>query len=88
MTIAIVVDVLGWIGAVLLLYAYARVSAGSWNGQARWFQICNVAGSILFIINSGYHGAYPSVFVNIVWGAIALRVVARGTQPAVPRDAS
>ena len=84
MTIAIAVDVFGWIGAALLLYAYARVSAGSWSGQSRGFQVCNIAGSILFIINSGYHGAYPSVFVNIVWAAIALRVLSRGTPPLLP----
>jgi hypothetical protein len=88
MTIALAVDVLGWIGAALLLYAYARVSAGTWTGQSRWFQVCNIAGSMLFIVNSGYHGAYPSVFVNIVWAAIALRVLSRGAQPVMPPDPS
>lgn len=81
----ILIDVLGWIGALLLLYAYARVSSGSWNGQSRPFQGCNIAGSILFIVNSGFHGAYPSVFVNIVWAAIAIRTLTRISAPKTPR---
>ena len=75
---ALLIDIIGWIGAGMLLYAYARVSSGSWSGQSMAFQLLNVVGSIGFIINSGYHGAYPSVFVNIVWAGIALRVLSKG----------
>ena len=77
MTTTFLIDILGWIGAILLLYAYMQVSAGRWTGQSRVFQLLNVGGSILFIINSGYHGAYPSVFVNVVWSAVALRTLVR-----------
>ena len=73
----LLVDILGWIGAVMLLYAYMQVSSGRWTGQTRFFQVLNVGGSILFIINSGFHGAYPSVFVNIVWSAVAFRTLVR-----------
>ena len=72
MSLSLVVDILGWIGAVLLLYGYARVSSGKWTGGTKGYQVVNIAGSILFIINSGYHGAYPSVAVNVIWAAIAL----------------
>ena len=72
MSLRLVVDILGWIGAVLLLYGYARVSSGKWTGSTRGYQVVNIGGSILFIINSGYHGAYPSVAVNVIWAAIAL----------------
>ena len=72
MSLSLVVDILGWIGAVLLLYGYARVSSGKWTGSTRGYQVVNIAGSILFIVNSGYHGAYPSVAVNIIWAGIAL----------------
>ena len=43
-------------------------------------------GSMLFIINTGYHGAYPSVAVNIVWAAIAVRTLARAPRAATPND--
>ena len=75
MTAAVLIDIIGWIGAGMLLYAYARVSSGRWSGRSVPFQLLNVGGSIGFIVNSGYHGAYPSVFVNIIWAAIALRVL-------------
>jgi hypothetical protein len=77
MTTTLLVDILGWIGAALLLYAFLQVSAGRWHGQSRPYQVLNLAGSILFIINTGFHGAYPSVFVNIIWSAIAIRTLIR-----------
>ena len=85
MSVLLVVDILGWIGAVLLLYGYARVSSGTWTGSTRGYQVVNIAGSLLFIINSGYHGAYPSVAVNIIWAGIALFTlmkIARATSRA------
>jgi len=85
MTSTLIIDVLGWIGACLLLFAYLQVSAGRWHGHSRLFQLLNVAGSLLFILNSGYHGAYPSVFVNIVWAGIAVVTLARiKGRPAAP----
>ena len=75
------VDVLGWIGAVMLLYAYGRVSSGTWTGQTRAYQVLNVVGSALFIINTAYHRAFPPLFVNIVWAAIALRALVRFARP-------
>jgi hypothetical protein len=85
MKITLLIDVLGWIGAVMLLYAYIRVSSGRWTGQTRTFQLLNVGGSVLFIINSGFHGAYPSVFVNIVWSAVALRTLMLISKAPAPR---
>jgi hypothetical protein len=77
MSATLLIDIIGWIGAGMLLYAYARVSNGSWSGQSTAFQLLNVGGSLCFIINSGYHGAYPSVFVNVVWAAIGFRVLGK-----------
>jgi hypothetical protein len=77
MSTTLIIDVLGWLGASFLLFAYLQVSAGRWHGQSRTFQLLNIAGSLLFILNSGYHGAYPSVFVNIVWAGIAVFTLRR-----------
>ena len=77
MTTTLMIDVLGWAGAVCLLTAYFQVSAGRWQGHTRGYQALNIAGSLLFILNSGYHGAYPSVFVNVIWAGIALFTLAR-----------
>jgi hypothetical protein len=66
------IDAGGWIGVALLLIAYALVSTRRLAGDSTIYQVLNVAGSVLLIINSFFYGAYPSVGVNIAWIAIAL----------------
>jgi len=68
----IMIDVGGWIGAALLLIAYALVSTRRLVGDSTIYQLLNVSGSVLLIINSFFYGAYPSVGINIAWIAIAL----------------
>ncbi len=65
-------DTLGWIGAFLLLLAYALVSFKKLAADSLVYQGLNVAASILLAINTLYHQAYPSSFVNIVWTFIAI----------------
>lgn len=75
-------DILGWAGAGLLLAAYVLVSSKRLEGDSVAYQLLNLAGSALLIVNSAYYGAYPSVGVNVVWIGIAVftitRVVRRG----------
>ena len=66
------IDVAGWIGGTLLLIAYALVSTRRLAGDSTIYQLLNVVGSVLLIINSFFYGAYPSVGINIAWIAIAL----------------
>jgi len=70
-------DVLGWIGAALLLGAYALVSTRKVEGDSITYQLLNLLGSALLIVNSAYYGAYPSVGVNVVWIGIAVFAIAR-----------
>jgi hypothetical protein len=66
------IDAGGWIGVALLLIAYTLVSMRRLAGDSTIYQLLNVAGSILLIINSFFYGAYPSVGINAAWIAIAL----------------
>ena len=66
------VDILGWIGAVALLAAYALISAHKVKSHSWLYQGLNLAGSAGLIVNSTYYGAYPSTFVNIIWSGIAI----------------
>ena len=68
----ILFDLLGWIGAFLLLLAYALVSFKRLAADSLVYQGLNVTASILLAINTLYHQAYPSSFVNIVWTFIAI----------------
>lgn len=70
MTFAI--EAAGWIGALLILGSYILVSLGQLEGQSFAFQWMNVARSIGFVANSGWHGAIPSTALNVVWCAVGL----------------
>jgi hypothetical protein len=68
----LIMNVAGWTGVVLLLLAYILVSTRRVDGDTFTYQILNITGALLLIINSYYFGAYPSVGVNIAWIGIAL----------------
>jgi len=64
---ALLVDVVGWMGVIGLLVAYGLVSAKRVEGDSVVYQVLNVVGSGLLIVNSFYYGAYPSVAINVLW---------------------
>ncbi|HEX8248781.1 MAG TPA: hypothetical protein VF599_11445 [Pyrinomonadaceae bacterium] len=65
-------DVLGWIGAFLLLLAYGLVSFKKLAADSPTYQWLNVTASVLLLVNTIFYGAYPSSFVNAAWTIIAL----------------
>jgi hypothetical protein len=70
----------GWLGALLVLGAYLLVTTGRVSGKSALFQSMNALGSALFILNTWWHGAIPSMVLNIVWlaiGTVALARIAR-----------
>ena len=67
----IFVEAVGWIGAGLILAAYFLVSHNKLTGQSFAFQWMNLLGATGLIINSGYHGAIPSLALNLIWLGIA-----------------
>ena len=73
----LLIDVIGWIGAAGLLIAYGLVSTRKTEGDSIRYQLLNLAGSGLLMINSFYYGAYPSSGVNVVWVGIALYALSR-----------
>ncbi|MFN4185830.1 MAG: CBU_0592 family membrane protein [Hyphomonas sp.] len=66
------IEAAGWSGAVLILGAYILLSLGRLQGNSPAYQWANVIGAAGFILNSGYHGAIPSVAINILWVAIGV----------------
>ena len=65
--IEIAVEVAGWAGAALILFAYLLLSAGKLTGQSLVYQGMNVVGAAGFIINGWWHGAIPSAALNVLW---------------------
>ena len=68
----LVIDIVGWIGAIVLLLAYLAVSRGSTQGTSFKYQFWNAIGSVFLLINAAYYRAFPSSFVNFVWIGIAI----------------
>ncbi len=70
-----IINIVGWIGAVSLLVGYLLVSNGKLHGKSYTYQALNMIGSGGFIINSYYFGAMPSVGLNIIWMIIGVHTV-------------
>lgn len=72
---SLLVEIVGWVGGSLILAAYLLVSTGRLGAHSAAFQLLNIAGAIGILTNSAWHGALPSVILNIAWmviGAAAL----------------
>ncbi|MBT5765234.1 MAG: hypothetical protein HOI58_00095 [Kordiimonadaceae bacterium] len=63
----LIINIIGWIGALSLLCGYLLVLLNITHGKSVLYQLLNVIGSIGFIINSYYFGAMPSVGLNLIW---------------------
>ena len=71
------VDVLGWVGALLLLAAYGAVSFKKVAPTSAVYHLLNAGGGVLFAITTLFHKAYAPAFLNLVWVAIALASLIR-----------
>jgi hypothetical protein len=66
------IEIIGWAAALLILVAYALLSAGRLTASDRSYQWMNVVGAAGFIVNSGWNGAVPSAALNVIWAGIGL----------------
>jgi hypothetical protein len=76
----ILINIFGWVGAILLVLAYGLVSIKRVGGDSIFYQILNVIASVLLITNSYYYKAFPSVAVNCIWISIALITIFRNVR--------
>jgi len=67
-----VIDSIGWIGALLILIGYGLISFKKIEGNSLKFQLLNIFGSVFLAINTYYYGAIPSTLVNVIWAIIAV----------------
>ena len=65
-------ELAGWVGAAILLAAYGLVSFKKLRPDSLWNHSLNGAGSGLLIVDTVYHRAFPSAFVNVIWILIAV----------------
>jgi len=69
------VEIMGWIASMLIVGSYALNITGKLEATNKWYVWANIIGGFLFIINTYFHQAYPSMFVNIVWVIIAFVMI-------------
>ncbi len=67
---ALIVEIIGWSGALLVLAAYVGVSTGRLSGGSATFQWLNAIGAAFFVLNTWWHGALPSMVLNIIWSVV------------------
>lgn len=70
--LALTIEIIGWLGAALILGSYVLLSLGRLDGRSPAYQWMNVIGAAGFVLNSGYNGAIPSAALNVVWMAMGL----------------
>ena len=68
----ILVEIMGWIGSVLIVGSYALNITGRLEATHKLYVLANILGGLFFVVNTYFHQAYPSMFVNIVWVIIAI----------------
>ena len=86
MTLDLLMEAVGWIGAILILASYFLLTAGRLDAKSPVYQALNVFGAAGFIANSSWNGAWPSAILNVIWvgiGAVALaRIYSRRSDSA------
>lgn len=80
------VEVIGWLGAALVVVAFGLVSYGSVSGRSVPYQALNAVGGLLLGVNSGWHRAWPATLVNVIWTAIAIGALVTMPQRSAPRE--
>jgi hypothetical protein len=80
------IEIIGWIASVLIVGAYFLNIRGKLSAQSFTYIICNAVGGLFFIVNTIYHGAYPSAVVNVVWVIIAAFSLFNLRRSAAPKE--
>ena len=84
------IELVGWLAAVLMLSAYLLLTSGRLSARSSVYHWLNVLSGAGFVINSGWNGALPSAFINVVWAGIGIcGLIARSrlsgrSQPEAP----
>lgn len=61
------IDVMGWVGAIILLVAYTLNIAQKLENDSTYFLSINLLGALLLTINAYSTESYPFLVVNLFW---------------------
>ena len=71
------IDILGWTGSILYLFAYTLVSLKKTEGDSVLYQGMNVFAGVLLVIYTLSLGAFATTGLNAVWVAIGVFTLGR-----------
>jgi hypothetical protein len=71
------IEIMGWIASVLIVGSYALNITGRLSASSKTYVLANIIGGIFFVVNTYYHKAYPSMFVNVIWVIIAIYMISK-----------
>ena len=66
-------DLIGLLGASLILFGFYRTSIGRWTNRSFWYELDNLIGPICLIIYQFHNHAYIGIVLNTVWAVVAFR---------------
>lgn len=73
----LMIDILGWTGSILYLFAYALVSAKKAEGDSVVYQGINILAGLLLVVYTLALGAFATTGLNAVWVIIGLLTLGR-----------
>jgi drug/metabolite transporter (DMT)-like permease len=73
----ILIDIMGWAGAFLILLAYFLISTHRIKSNNRLYQVLNIGGSLLLVVNTIYYHTYPIAMLNAIWLSIGITMLIR-----------
>ncbi len=77
MPLELLIEMLGWIASVLIVGSYALNITGKLPASSKIYVLANIIGGVFFVVNTYFHKAYPSMFVNVVWVIIAIYMISK-----------
>ena len=80
-------DTAGWIGALVLVVAYATNSANRLPASGRTYQTMNLLGSVGLGTVAASHHTWPSFALNAVWLVVAFAALTRSGARRSPQPA-
>jgi hypothetical protein len=80
-------DTAGWLGALVLVVAYATSSANRLPASGRTYQTMNLLGSVGLGAVAAAHHTWPSFALNAVWLAVAAAALTRSDAHRSPQPA-
>ena len=65
-------DIIGWLGAALILLAFWLLTHKVTHSHSYTYLLLNLAGVLLLAIETRRHESYASFVLNVVWVLIAI----------------